>query len=87
MLRLAKSESTPRALREGEWHLPYVPLEEQDGDWPRLVKLSCARAARVSYLTQDGRRDESKDHELYNRLFSMGQHGAARARRAAHVQR
>jgi hypothetical protein len=72
VLKQAKDESRPRLLRMGEWHLPYVELDELDGNWPRLVQLSCARAARVSYLTQDGVRDDSKDVELYSRLFSMG---------------
>ena len=72
VLRDAKAASTPVLLQPGEWHLPYVQPEEQNGDWPKLVKLSCGRAARVSYLTQDGLRDLDADLGLYQRLASMG---------------
>ena len=58
--------------------MPYV----QDEDWDALsmlgigfalrpamlAKVSAARCARVSYLTQDGRRDIEEDLRLYDRL-------------------
>lgn len=71
--------SRPVELGFGEWHLPYIQLEEYTdreltaGDpWSKLIKLSVARCARVSYLTHDGVRDHSKDLELYERLASAG---------------
>lgn len=82
--REAMLKSTPEELREGKWHLPYVefgvddyavadhldPEGVADPDDVRkmLVKISAARCARVSYLTQDGKRDIQADLDLYERL-------------------
>lgn len=62
--------STPRLLRAGEWHTPYVRDEERDVlDTDDLLKISVARCARVSYLTHDGRTpDHVEDMKLYERL-------------------
>jgi len=65
--------STPKVLGPGEWHLPYIrPEEFGELTLNQLVKLSTARCARVSYLTQDGIRDPEADYTLYNRLLSGG---------------
>lgn len=93
-MREAMDASTPRLLREGEWHLPYwgengghesdwfdaaaLATEHRNGtsvynigDVMEIAKqCSAARTARVSYLTQDGVRDLSKDIELYANLTS-----------------
>lgn len=69
--------STPRPLRSGEWHLPYVRNEEKidntgDYDWSTAIKLSVARCARVSYLTQDGKEPNiAEDLALYDRLVGQ----------------
>jgi hypothetical protein len=71
--------STPDRVEVGGWHLPYVTGVEQD-TWVRacafdavhLAKISSARCARVSYLTQDGRRDLDEDLSLAVRLESSG---------------
>ena len=71
--KLALMDSVPKKLDHGDWHLPYVDIREcleysprnWDVDWR---KISTARCARVSYLTQDGKRDTSKDLELFERL-------------------
>jgi thymidylate synthase ThyX len=64
----------------GDWHLPLV-FEEDHRDALRLygtssmatlIKISCARCARVSYLTHDGKRDMVEDIALYDRLASSG---------------
>lgn len=68
----AMNASTPRDVDYGDWHLPYVQEDERDGLTSDLVKLSSARCARVSYLTQDGVRDPDKDLELYERLAGPG---------------
>lgn len=60
-------ESQPKTLLAGEWHLPYV---DESGTPDVLRRVSAARCARVSYLTQDGVRDIEKDLELYDRLVS-----------------
>lgn len=83
----AMSNSTPRLLQEGQWHLPYVSEEDKQEvrdsldtnliDFEAhanaiLVKVSAARCARVSYLTQDGKRDRNEDIRLYEQLTGNG---------------
>lgn len=72
--------SEPTKLKFGEWHTPYVSEEEHfeivnwmmsDSQHMRrhaIQAISTARCARVSYLTQDGKRDFAKDLELFDRL-------------------
>lgn len=73
-MRKARDESTPVELIPGEWHLPYVSVADRihaddAGDSNLLVKLSVARCARVSYLTQDGLQPLiENDLALYDRL-------------------
>jgi hypothetical protein len=84
LMQAAYRDSEPQPLGENDWHLPYVQPDElgvyvvdhknaqttiTEG-YELLVKLSAARCARVSYLTQDGIRDWDKDFELYERLVS-----------------
>lgn len=67
----ASASSTPKLLAEGEWHLPYVSdedWEETSGHLSTLKAISCARCARVSYLTHDGKRSIDADYELYRKL-------------------
>lgn len=81
-MKKAMDESEPEELFPGEWHLPLVfedDVEEAESRFEArfqqdnfLVKLSCARCARVSYLTHDGKRSTDKDIELYDRLVSAG---------------
>lgn len=72
VMKHAMEQSTPRYLRDGDWHLPYVRLVERaqyHGEIELLLKLSGARCARVSYLTHDGQEPEvAKDVGLYERL-------------------
>ena len=72
-MRDALRKSTPEPLAGNEWHMPYVDEEDFEecrsrGIDPRFV--SAARCARVSYLTQEGKRDVLVDAELYQRLVS-----------------
>lgn len=73
----------PKVLGPGGLHLPYLSAEEMESDvWglnmgesrQTVVRewkaISSARCARVSYLTQDGRRDFGEDLNLYDRLTS-----------------
>lgn len=76
MIREALEKSEPRKFAEGMWHLPFI----QDDELPENTslrrempiehyqKISVARCARVSYLTHEGKRDHSKDLELFERL-------------------
>ncbi len=55
----AQKASTPRQLKAGEWHAPYVSDEERRlyenaEDKFLLAKVSAARCCRVSYLKHDG---------------------------------
>jgi hypothetical protein len=77
----AREASTPVRLDAGQWHLPYVDVEHGEHRdildwWEKIEKrtpfpwaaISAARCARVSYLTQDGRKSFDDDYALYLRL-------------------
>jgi thymidylate synthase ThyX len=69
----AYDASSPRELHYDEWHLPYVrPDEVAQVPVSTYVRVSAARCARLSYLTQDGKRDVNADLGLYERLASAG---------------
>jgi len=81
----AREASTPKELKPRMWHLPYVTdrdvqmIHGQRGvyhasefinEWDyKLIQISVARCARVSYLTHDGEQPNiEKDIELFDRL-------------------
>lgn len=68
-MREAFDASTPTKLAYGQWHLPYTSEEERketpNVDWR---KVSAARCARLSTLTQDGTRSLDADLALFARL-------------------
>jgi len=75
MMKEAREHSEPRKLLEDEWHMPYVGFHEGielQKDAINPVKVSVARCARVSTLTQDGVRDSRADVALYERLLESG---------------
>jgi hypothetical protein len=76
----AVKASSPNLLRNGEWHLPYLHAEDRqlistrrydNIAPPELIErfVSAGRCARLSYLTQDGTRDLSKDIKLAQQLI------------------
>lgn len=68
-MKEAYENSTPTPLGYGEWHLPYITDEDRaEVGAEDLKKISAARVARVSYLNHDGKRELSKDIELFERL-------------------
>lgn len=75
MIRQAIAESKPRHLEVGEWHLPYI-TDSDYKDVPILPNrealkyISAGRAARVSYLTHDGKRDPAEDIRLCEQLIN-----------------
>ncbi|MCF6205378.1 MAG: hypothetical protein L3J47_00595 [Sulfurovum sp.] len=81
-MRKAQEKSEPESLRLGEWHLPYIELENTNsplyldiGSIPNadsIVKIATARCARVSYLCHDGKRDYTKDIALHDRCRDLG---------------
>jgi len=70
-MRKIYEENKPIVVPWGDWHCPYIPLDE-DLDVRDAAKVSSARCARVSYLTHDGVRDVQKDIELHDRLLAAG---------------
>lgn len=72
----AREASTPKLLRPGEWHLPYI----LEADWEQatrlfqddalaiLRKVSAARCARVSYQPFDGNGSIEKELERFEKL-------------------
>jgi thymidylate synthase ThyX len=70
-MHAAYGESEPRKVGDDEWHLPYIQDDERDAmPVETQIKVSAARCARVSYLTQNGVRDFEQDVQLYDRLTS-----------------
>jgi hypothetical protein len=80
----AYRKSTPRVLKPGWWHLPYVTSEELDS-WralldmgcadyiDRLVKFSVARCARVSFLRHGtDNADPDEDIKAHDRHLANG---------------
>ncbi len=56
--------------QSGRWS-----CKQENGNWidystEDVIKISSARCARVSYLTQDGKRDPSEDLALYQRILA-----------------
>jgi hypothetical protein len=69
MIREALLASTPQFLEQGAWHLPLVSAEDYEGfNTSALRKISIGRAARISYLTHDGKRDRIADIDLHDKL-------------------
>ena len=74
----ARKASTPRLLKEGDWHLPYITDQERNDSFYQieanknsnmLAKISAARCCRVSYLKHDGTSPNvDEDLFLFQRL-------------------
>lgn len=79
----AMNESTPKELKEGEWHVPFTDRFDsysnlntdasaidlrKDFDM-NDIKISTARCARLSYMTFDGEIDYEKDLKLHDTLL------------------
>jgi hypothetical protein len=75
-IRDVMSKSTPGLIGPGQWHTPYVSYDDfyrtdhdKPGNTPTAIKISVARCARVSYLTQEGKTPTiEEDLKLYDRL-------------------
>ncbi|MEN9852236.1 MAG: hypothetical protein RI996_179, partial [Candidatus Parcubacteria bacterium] len=70
----AMQASASKELDTEGWHLPYVQEEDlrEITDPETLAKISAGRCARVSYLTQDGRRSLDADITMCRRLLEGG---------------
>lgn len=73
-IQRAMDDSIPERLLHGEWHLPYVqPWERKCYPYWKLIQLSVARCARVSYLKHDGGTSTwQEDCKLHDRLVQSG---------------
>jgi thymidylate synthase ThyX len=77
MMRKLYETTEPEEPYKG-WHLPLVFDEDKsevmsnEKGLESLVKISCARCARVSYLTHDGKRDLAEDIALHDKLLASG---------------
>jgi hypothetical protein len=71
-MRSVYEHSDPVELTLGEYHMPYLAIDDYTAELTtqELVQISAARCARVSYLTQNGKRDVAEDLEMYQRLVS-----------------
>lgn len=71
MIYRAMQASVPTLVEVGGWHLPYISDDERESlSEKESIEVSVARCARVSYLTQEGKRDIDEDMNLYKRLES-----------------
>lgn len=62
--------SKPKFLSDGEWHLPYITIDEKyTYDKKLLVKMSVARCARTSYY-KNNINNIDKDIELFYKLLN-----------------
>lgn len=80
-MKKALENSTPKFIRPGQWHLPFI----KDGELVRLAmhamhleadtymlaaKVSAARCARTSFLTHEGKETTiDQDLELFGKLL------------------
>lgn len=70
-VRQALLRSTPKELKKGEWHLPFVTeYEKKKYSLMECIKMSAARCARASYKNHD-KSDPipGKDFILFTRLI------------------
>lgn len=68
-MKKAIEESYSVVLEAGEWHLPYITLEDRLETLYLQKRMSAARCARVSYLKHDGGNPTvEEDLALFDRL-------------------
>lgn len=65
-------KSEPKKLKWGEWHIPFSDKHNEDLSKEDLIKVCTARAARLSYLTFDGKFSPEKDYKLHDDLIRDG---------------
>ena len=75
----AMNESSPKELKEGEYHIPFGDKITDEGIWSFIshedeieaiqCKIAVARCARLSYMTFDGKIDYEKDIKLHDQLL------------------
>lgn len=71
----AMNESSPKELKEGEWHIPFGDKIDEGSEKSR-IKIATARCARLSYMTFDGDINYEKDIELHDNLLKPPFHAS-----------
>lgn len=66
-MKKAHEASTPKLLKSGEWHLPYVDDDGFEFDIESKLKLSSSLCAQTSYRKSDETLD--KAYTVYDRLI------------------
>lgn len=67
------NKSTPKLLKEGEWHIPFVDsINSTILDIESRIKIATAKCARVSYMNHEGKNDYNSDLVLHDRLLESG---------------
>lgn len=83
LVKTALDEMHVQTLKSGEWHLPYITVDDRnaamdrypDSDqtvmgWNWLCKISAARCARISYKPFDGDASYERELERYDMLVT-----------------
>jgi len=85
------NSSTPKILKEGEWHIPFgdqldenrlieylqkESVASDEGIQELKIKIATARCARVSYLNYEGTDDYEKDVKLHDQLIGPPFHAS-----------
>lgn len=84
LMFLHRRNSSPVALEPAQWHLPFVPLNEQmsfrfwpgtpgplpEGEMPDLIQCSAARCAWISYMNHDRDGTLEQMKKTYHRLIT-----------------
>lgn len=65
-------KSVPQKLSVGEWHIPFGDKMPDGASNELKLKISVARAARLSYLTFDGKMDVESDLRIFEQLKDAG---------------
>jgi thymidylate synthase ThyX len=74
-IQQAYTQSEPILVKEGDWHLPFISIEElNEFSLETLLKVSVARCARVSYLNHGGQKSIEDDLKLHNKLVHGNHH-------------
>jgi hypothetical protein len=68
-IRIELAESTPRVLQPGQWHMPFVSMEERETlTIQEQLVLSTARCARLTIAPFDGNADYDAEKARFERL-------------------
>lgn len=67
------NNTKPIILKTGEWHLPFIRMEENYIELELKKQVSSARCARVSYFLFNGKlSDIESDKKICDRLVASG---------------